>query len=82
MNASIPSACPSMMKPDESKAKVMDNGSGMENNRPPRPTSIAKMAGEEEARGMGMFSSRLSWIEVDGLRTGTEEELRSARSSG
>jgi serine/threonine-protein kinase RsbW len=56
MNASIPVSVVLSMKSNELEVKVMDNGTGIET-----PASAAapdidrKMAGEEEARGMGMF---------------------------
>src|ERR1700746_1559054 len=54
MNASIPVSVSLSMKPDELEVKVMDNGSGMETPTP-APDIDRKMAGQEEARGMGMF---------------------------
>jgi serine/threonine-protein kinase RsbW len=54
MNASIPVSVVLSMKPDELEVKVIDNGVGIEKPAP-APDIDRKMAGEEEARGMGMF---------------------------
>jgi serine/threonine-protein kinase RsbW len=74
MNASIPVSVVLSMKPDELEVKVMDNGSGMETPAAP-PDIDRKMAGEEEARGMGMFLIQALVDEVEWVSgTGTEEQ--------
>ena len=74
MNASIPVSVVLSMKPDELEVKVMDNGSGMEKPAP-APDIDRKMAGEEEARGMGMFLIQALVDEVEWVSgTGSEEQ--------
>jgi serine/threonine-protein kinase RsbW len=74
MNASVPVSVVLSMKPNELEVKVMDNGTGMESPATP-PDIDRKMAGEEDARGMGMFLIQNLVDEAEWVSgTGTDEQ--------
>ncbi len=50
---------------DSLEVKVIDDGTGMK-KQPAKPDIDRKMHGQEDARGMGMFLSRLSWTRPSG----------------